>query len=488
MAPSAASPAAAASSGPVASRSLEVSLSDEESEDEAKRQRRLLAPALPPPHHLTPNKVPKSEPAAAATAEAVGQPPAAKAAHGTTAKPKAPMPPMVGSALAETTAAPAAEAAAEPPADSAGEAPIAAKHEDEAPIDVQTLMRMLQQQQAAAAQQQAAAAKAAETQAMMVQTLIRQNETLMATLERERSRSRSRDSHGSTVGSACGRRGRELNQRPSAAPQVDRVLHRLRSPARDRLRSPARAPTRQSTGKGYGSAEDANFGGSTSSVAPGGHGEKGGWKGGGKGGGKGRGKDGGKSGGRHHSWGEEQWHTDRGGRHHSWGDEQWHTDRGGWDAGQVEYFTGSQKNTRATARHIDSDEDELVEACEYRYDHVIRWDHDSDDAHDFDAVSREVMRSDWSAVAQMLRDRPELCAMRVPEDAEVAAGYGLIHTLCTKACPDDITDYVLNRTPRQILSIGGHKRGSTRELSSPELPPAPPPIPPAPPPSLWPGA
>ena len=440
-----------------------------------------MEPALPPPHHLTPNKVPKSEPAAAATAEAVGQPPAAKAAPGTTAKPKAPMPPMVGSALAETTAAPAAEAAAEPPADSAGEAPIAAKHEDEAPIDVQTLMRMLQQQQAAAAQQQAAAAKAAETHAMMVQTLIRHNETLMATLERERSRSRSRDSHGSAAGSACERRGREPNRRPSAAPQVDRVANRLRSPARDRLRSPARGPTRQSQGKSYGSAEDANFGGSTSSVAPGGHGEKGGWKGGGKGGGKGRGKDGGKSGGRHHSWGEEQWHTDRGGRHHSWGDEQWHTDRGGWDAGQVEYFTGSQKKTRATARHIDSDDDDLVEACGYRYDHVIRWDHDSEIAHDFDVVSREVMRSDWSTVAQMLKDQPELCAMRVPEHAEAAAGYGLIHTLCTKACPDDITDYVLNRTPRQILSIGGHKRGSTRELSSPELPPAPPPHPSRPP-------
>jgi hypothetical protein len=365
---------------------------------------------------------------------------------------------MVGSALAETTAAPAAEAAAEPPADSAGEAPIAAKHEDEAPIDVQTLMRMLQQQQAAAA-------KAAETQAAMVQALIRQNETLMATLERERSRSRSRDSHASAVGSASERRGRELNRMPSAAPQV---VNRLRSPARDRLRSPARGPTRQSKGKGYGSAEGANFGGATSSVAPGGHGEKGGWKGGGKG----RGKDGGKGGGRHH-W---------------WGDEQWHTDRGGWDTGSVEYFTGSQKTTRATARHVDSDDDEGVEACEYRYDQVLEWDDDSDDVRDFDAVSREVMRGDWFAVGQMLKDRPELCAMRVPEDAEVAAGYGLIHTLCTKACPDDITDYVLNRTPRQILSIGGHKRGSTRELSSPELPPAPPPIPPAPPASLWPGA
>ena len=48
--------------------------------------------------------------------------------------------------------------------------------------------------------------------------------------------------------------------------------------------------------------------------------------------------------------------------------------------------------------------------------------------------------------------------MQVPQNASVAAGYGLIHTMCTKSTPDNLTDWVLNRTPWAILSTGGHKR------------------------------
>ena len=54
--------------------------------------------------------------------------------------------------------------------------------------------------------------------------------------------------------------------------------------------------------------------------------------------------------------------------------------------------------------------------------------------------------------------------MQVPRDANVAAGYGLIHTMCTKATPDNLTDWVINRTPWDILSTGGYKR-SRRQTS-----------------------
>ena len=141
--------------------------------------------------------------------------------------------------------------------------------------------------------------------------------------------------------------------------------------------------------------------------------------------------------------------------------------RGGWDAGSVEYLTGSQKTTRTVARQMSSDSDSDVEQCALRFLRPMGWEDDSAEVEAFSDVSRDVMRAGWEAVATALRARPWLCSMMVPHDAEVAAGYGLIHTLCTKACPDDITDWVVNRTPRSILSIAVHKRWSTRELSSP---------------------
>ena len=156
-----------------------------------------------------------------------------------------------------------------------------------------------------------------------------------------------------------------------------------------------------------------------------------------------------------------------GGKSVRWGSEEWNWDRGDSQQVQVEYFTGSQKNTRPrppAERHLSSDDDDDVEQCALCFDNVMRWVEDSADVRDFQECSNEIMRGDWHAVAEMLRRRPELCAMRVPSDSDVAAGYGLIHTLCTKACPDDITDWVIHRTPMDILSIGGHKAGSTREL------------------------
>ena len=116
-----------------------------------------------------------------------------------------------------------------------------------------------------------------------------------------------------------------------------------------------------------------------------------------------------------------------------------------------------------------SDSESEVERCELRYDRVLPWDKDSPEVEAFSDVSRDVMRAEWEAVATALRTKPWLCAMQVPHDTSTAAGYGLIHTLCTKSCPDDITDFVVNRTPTSILSNAVHKIWSTskRAILSP---------------------
>ena len=52
------------------------------------------------------------------------------------------------------------------------------------------------------------------------------------------------------------------------------------------------------------------------------------------------------------------------------------------------------------------------------------------------------MVGDWRNVVQVLLDSPVVMQLMVPLTGPRAAGYGLIHTMCTKDTPDWLTDHV----------------------------------------------
>jgi hypothetical protein len=285
------------------------------------------------------------------------------------------------------------------------------------------LLQMMQRQaEAAAAAQAAAAAAAAAAQLQqqaaasqaLIQQLVQQNQAFMQSMERERSRSRS-TGRDSAAGSSRGR-----------AATRDRTPGRSVSPwARQ---GGGKGGGSSSTGKGYGSNR--------------GHGQQGG--------------------GPRHGSSERRQDDGKGekggkGRRHRFGGETWIEPKGGWEQSDVGYFTGSRKNTRPSERFLDSDDESDVESCRLRFSAVLPRGRGKL-AEIFDQVSAAIMRGNWHECARLLNDYPDVCAMQVPHNANVAAGYGLIHTMCTKSTPDNLTDWVLNRTPWAILSTGGHKR------------------------------
>ena len=277
-------------------------------------------------------------------------------------------------------------------------------------------MAMVQQQQAAQAQMQ-----------QQVLQLMQQNQQLMETLreERERSRSRSRSTGRDSLGSAADRGRSHLRRRSSS-------IGRSASPHGGK----GGRKGKDKVGKGHGSRP-----GYGSEPAPIDY-----RRGGGGGGGpssssqgqeKGKGKEKG-SGKRARLGGHE---------------ERRFKGSGSYPQRETGFFTGSQKATRATDKCLSSDSEDDVIMQVHRFHDVFPWEAGSMMVTLFGQVSNLILELEWEQAAAILKDHPELCAMRVPEDAEVAPGYGLIHTLRCKSTPDWLTDYVLHRTPWELLSI-----------------------------------
>jgi hypothetical protein len=70
-------------------------------------------------------------------------------------------------------------------------------------------------------------------------------------------------------------------------------------------------------------------------------------------------------------------------------------------------------------------------------------------------VSQLVMASRWPEVAAYAAAHPA-CMQYVIPSGMPGAGYGLLHTLLAKSCPDYLMEYVMNRTPLAML---GDQRG-----------------------------
>ena len=120
----------------------------------------------------------------------------------------------------------------------------------------------------------------------------------------------------------------------------------------------------------------------------------------------------------------------------------------------VRYFTNSQREVdvgRAEECPWESDDEEHV--AELRPSSPIPWDEDSRSARAFRQVSKHSMRGTWGELARELMQWPDLCRLRLPDGDGPGAGYGLLHTLCTKNAPDWLTDWVLYRTPMGVLGF-----------------------------------
>ena len=53
----------------------------------------------------------------------------------------------------------------------------------------------------------------------------------------------------------------------------------------------------------------------------------------------------------------------------------------------------------------------------------------------------------WPDARFLLKKKPELCAVRLPNDHETAPGYGLLHTCCSRAVPESLTQFIWEHSP-----------------------------------------
>jgi hypothetical protein len=121
----------------------------------------------------------------------------------------------------------------------------------------------------------------------------------------------------------------------------------------------------------------------------------------------------------------------------------------------VGFFTGSQKPQRRVPRGEcpwDSDSESDVISSALRPLEALPWDEAQEPVTVFQVASRFIMEGNWMRAATCMQSCPDACRVSLPT-GEPGAGYGLIHTLCTKNAPDWMTDWVINRTPMEILCL-----------------------------------
>jgi len=264
-------------------------------------------------------------------------------------------------------------------------------------------------------------------------TQIEQNRLLLGMLERERERSRSRsvtsrhDEPGARVrrDSREGRGGRE-----------GRSQSRVRQPSRERGTPRERRPSATagaasgSTGPGWrpswhGAPPSATAGAASGSTGFG-------WRPG--------------------------WHGAPRVQH------VYQAQRRRYSKPPVGYFSGGSKGqveASASARAdtdcpwVSDDEDDVPGL---RPTSPIPWEEDSRAARAFREVSELVMQGDWKEAALRLLDWPQLRRLRIPDGEGPGAGYGLLHTLLTKRAPDWLTEWVLHRTPMDVLGFGCNEK------------------------------
>jgi len=119
----------------------------------------------------------------------------------------------------------------------------------------------------------------------------------------------------------------------------------------------------------------------------------------------------------------------------------------------VHYFTNSQRDVRGRAAECPWEDDDEEHVAEIRPTSPMPWEEDSRAAEVFRNVSRLSMRNAWGELARQLMQWPDLCRLRLPEGDASGAGYGLLHTLCTKNAPDWLTDWVFYRTPMGVIGF-----------------------------------
>ena len=123
------------------------------------------------------------------------------------------------------------------------------------------------------------------------------------------------------------------------------------------------------------------------------------------------------------------------------------------DKPPVRHFSGGKKNVMrgpACPWVDDDDEDTLAQL---RPSSPILWDEALDLVRDFRAASKFAMQARWTDMARLMKENPDVCRLRLPDGGAPGAGYGLLQTLCTKATPDWLVDWVLHRTPIGVIGF-----------------------------------
>ena len=109
-----------------------------------------------------------------------------------------------------------------------------------------------------------------------------------------------------------------------------------------------------------------------------------------------------------------------------------------------------------------------------RFQRSLAWEEGSDLETAFYNASEWAVEGAWINIAELLKQNPELCCLRKPEGDWAGAGYGLLRTLCAKAAPDWLTDYVVHRAPMDVIGFACNEMFSgVPPLIGFDLPPPP---------------